>query len=87
LTSARGGFAVAKMIKDFLEKLAMDKNEGLAARFEEAPVSVMVQEGLDPSQRNLIMNEPIAKIRKKVEDELKAAHSSDPVYVIRVKRG
>jgi hypothetical protein len=71
-------------IKDFLEELASD--EDLAAKFEETPVGVMVDKKLNTDQRNLIMNEPIAKIRKQVKADLKAAGKSD-VYVIRVKRG
>jgi hypothetical protein len=85
LTSAGGGFAVAKMIKDFLEELAID--EGFAARFEETPIGVMVEFDLDADQRKLIMNGTIADIRKKVEEELGPQSASDPVYVIRVKRG
>jgi hypothetical protein len=72
-------------IKDFLEALA--SNEGLAASFEETPVSVMVQHDLDAGQRRLIMDGTIAEIRDQVEKDLKAEGLSDAVYVIRVKRG
>jgi hypothetical protein len=72
-------------IKDFLEALA--SNEGLAASFEETPVSVMVQHDLDAGQRRLIMDGTIAEIRDQVEKDLQAENLSDAVYVIRVKRG
>jgi hypothetical protein len=74
-------------IKDFLEELTSDKPAGrnLADRFEETPVGVMVEKGLTKEDRDLIMNGPIADIRKRIESEL--ADAGDPVYVIRVKRG
>lgn len=72
-------------IKDFLEALASD--EGLAASFEETPVGVMVQHGLDAGQRRLIMDGTIAEIREQVERDLQAEGLSDTVYVIRLKRG
>ena len=72
-------------IKDFLEALA--SNEGLAASFEETPVSVMVQHDLDAGQRRLIMDGTIAEIRQQVEKDLQAEGLSDTVYVIRMKRG
>lgn len=72
-------------IKDFLENLARD--EGLAASFEETPVGIMVQQGLDTDQRRLILTGTIAEIRAQVERDLEAEGLSDTVYVIRVKRG
>ena len=72
-------------IKDFLEALA--SNECLAASFEETPVGVMVQYGLDAGQRRLIMEGTIAEIREQVERDRQADSSSHAVYVIRMKMG
>jgi hypothetical protein len=77
--------AAPATISGFLEALANDA--GLAAKFEETPVGVMVDFGLDDRQRDLILNKPIADIRNEVAKELQAQSAGATVYVIRVKHG
>ena len=72
-------------ITSFLEALAND--EGLAAKFEETPIGVMVDFRLDERQRDLILNKPIADIRNEVAKELETQSAAASVYVIRVKHG